>query len=269
MSLVIPASVWAAGLQAAPREYRTTLTAGEKKKGVIDISNPGATPIIVHVKVLGFRQINDEGGLRFFDSPELQRGITTDLDDIELGPREAVRMYFIIDGALLPTGDVYAAILMNTQDAASRAGVGQQVRVGTLLSITNRTPSSRTAEIIKLNTSFIHLGTTIRYSYTMRNTGDPKKTTGYYPVVATHFWPFGASKTESSKLVFAGRSRTNESSLESPWLGFYVLKVQHEQSERSRLIFVIRKPAIVLSSAGALALVVIIRFYGRRSMIFR
>jgi hypothetical protein len=155
----------ALGLKVAPLEYKTTLKKNERQVGIIDVSNPMGQTVHVRTSVQAFRQIDNNGGLQFYDDERTASGIKTDLGQFDLGPREALRMSFTIDGAKLPEGDVFAAIFFTTDLAVPRSGVGQLVRVGTILSIVNKTPGSRAAEITGFNAAFLQLSDTPRGTY--------------------------------------------------------------------------------------------------------
>ena len=107
--------VSAASLKVAPLEYRTTLKQGEKKKGFIDVSNPTKETVRVRTSAQAFRQIDDNGSLQFFDNEQVSAGVLLDLDEFELGPLEAVRMYFILDSTRCVRGDL-------SHDRSSNAG---------------------------------------------------------------------------------------------------------------------------------------------------
>lgn len=243
----------AAGLKLAPLEYRTTLKSGEKQRGFVDVSNPTKETLRVSVSTQAFRQIDDNGALEFFDDQRVSSGVLLDLDEFDLGPREAVRMYFVLDGTRLPTGDVYGAIFFTTAPARYRdSGVGQSVRLGTLLSITNGTPGVRSAEVKQLEVSFLQLGEVVRGSYSIKNTGDPRKTTGFYPKVGLRIAPFGKAQQDKGKLIFAGRTRENDFELEAPPFGFYRVTAVYGTSEQSTWVFVARPVILVVLAAGIL-----------------
>lgn len=117
-----PMQVNALGLKVAPLEYKTTLQEDERKQGFIDISNPSTQPVSVKTSVQAFKQINNQGGLQFFEDKHIEKGITLDLSKFELGPRQAVRMPFVIDGTNLPAGDVYAAVFLRLSRKKRRMG---------------------------------------------------------------------------------------------------------------------------------------------------
>ena len=264
--------VYAAGLKLAPLEYRTTLSSGEKQKGFVDVSNPTKETLRVTVSTQAFRQTDDTGSLEFFDDEQVSSGILLDLDEFDLGPREAIRMYFVLDSTRLPTGDVYGAIFMTTTSAKSQvSNVGQSVRLGTLLSIVNGTPGERSAELQSLNVPFLQIGDTVKGSYSIKNTGNSDKATGFYPVVNLKLWPLGKEQAQKGKLVFADRTRQNDFETPAPLIGFYKVTASYGASEKAGWVFVVR-PFILLICG---ALVVILAFllatlrYRKRSHRYR
>lgn len=255
LALVMPAGdVHAIGLKVAPLEYRTTLKEGERKKGFIDISNPSSQTVRVRTSVQAFQQIDDDGGLRFYDEGRITAGIRPELKEFELGARQAIRMYFTVDGTKLPSGDVYAAIFFTTDPRTPTNGVGQSVRLGTLLSVVNRTPGERTAVIAALDVPFFQADSRIKGSYSIRNTG---KTGGFYPEVKIETWPAGARDRQVGSLVFAGRTRQNQFTLSvSP--GIHRLTVGYGESSQSR--WVVMLPAWLLLLLGVLVLAGVTEF---------
>jgi hypothetical protein len=258
-SFFVMPSVAAASLKLAPLEYRTTLKQGEKKKGFIDVSNPTKETVRVTTSTQAFRQTDDNGSLQFFDSEQLSAGVKLDLDEFELGPREAVRMYFILDSSRLPSGDVYGAIFFTTAPSTPKTGVGQSVRLGTLLSIVNGTPGQRDAEVTELSLPWLQLSDTVDGRYRIKNIADPKKATGFYPTVQIQAAPFGEAKKQVSKLTFAGITRTNDFTLKTLPLGIYKVSVGYSNSVKTRWVIVASPPALIL-----LAVVSIVATIGLR-----
>ena len=251
---VMSAPAHASGLKLAPLEYRTTLKSGEKQRGFVDVSNPGKETVRISVSTQAFRQTDDNGSLEFFDDEHVSAGILLDLDEFDLGPHEAVRMYFVLDGTRLPPGDVYGAIFFTTAPARYReSGVGQSIRLGTLLSITNGSPGSRKAAITKLNVPFLQLGDDIRGDYHIKNTGDPRTSTGFYPKVKLSARLFGEERQDRGKLVFANRTRQNDFELKAPPFGLYRVTAAYGTSKQSAWVFVAHPFALI-----ALAVVVVL-----------
>ncbi len=223
----------ALGLKIAPLEYKTTLKKNERQTGVIDVSNPTSQTIHVKTSVQAFKQIDDNGGLQFYDDERTTIGIRSDLSEFDLGPREALRMAFTIDGSLLPEGDVYAAIFFTTDLAKPRTGVGQLVRVGTVLSIVNKTPGSRSAVITDVIMPFLQFSDTVGGTYKVKNIGTANG--GFYPTVKVSDWPSGAKKDVESSLVFGGRERRNDFRLPTGF-GIHYVKVGYKGSEKGQWV---------------------------------
>jgi hypothetical protein len=241
---VVPVdSAQALGLKVAPLEYKTTLKDKERKQGIIDVSNPAGQAVKLRVSVQGFKQIDDDGGLQFFDDKKLSNAIKPDLTEAELGPREALRMSFTIDGSLLPEGDVYAAIFFTTELTQQTTGVGQLVRVGTILSIVNKTPGERSAEVTGLRLPFVQLSDTVSGSYSIKNTGTGG--TGFYPVVTVSAVPGGKPRQQESSLVFSGRERSNDVKYKAGF-GIHRVDVTYGKSVKSQWVITIAPWMIVL-----------------------
>lgn len=243
----VHSSASAIGLKIAPLEYRTTLKKGETKKGFIDISNPTGEAVRVKTSAQAFRQVDDEGTLQFYNDAQLTAGVKLDLDDFELGPREAVRMYFLLDSTKLASGDVYGAIFFTTEPTKAANGVGQSVKLGTLLSIVNGAPSVHQAAITALDVPWLQLDDHIKGSYTIKNTTNTSGATGFYPDVAVHAAPFGAKQTSTGKLIFAGRSRENEVSVPVFPLSIHRLSVDFQGSKKTQWVVNATPLAIIIA----------------------
>lgn len=254
----------AVSLKVAPLEYRTSLTQGEKKKGFIDISNPSDQPMTVKTSAQAFRQIDDQGTIQFFDDEQISGGVQLDLDEFELGPKEAVRMYFLLDGTKLPAGDVFGAIFFTTSPSKATDGVGQSVRLGTILSVVNGTPGMRQAVITDLNLPQFSFTTELKGSYAIKNTADPDTATGFYPTVRLSAAPSGVAKEVAGKLVFAGRTRVNEFSYKLPPLGVYRIEARHGDSAQVRWVMVAHPTAIAAIIALLVAVGIVWRNARRR-----
>jgi hypothetical protein len=251
----------ALGLKAAPLEYKTTLKKNERQVGIIDVSNPMGQTVHVRTSVQAFRQIDNNGGLQFYDDERTASGIKTDLGQFDLGPREALRMSFTIDGAKLPEGDVFAAIFFTTDLAVPRSGVGQLVRVGTILSIVNKTPGSRAAEITGFNAAFLQLSDTTRGTYKVKNTGPTNG--GFYPVVKVSAWPVGKTKDVQSSLVFGGRERQNDFQYPSGY-GIHLIEVGYGNSKKSQWVVTIAPWMLIATIMIILIIGIEILLYKRR-----
>lgn len=54
-------SASATSLKISPLRYDTTLSAGEKKKGFVDVTNPSGSDVHVMLTVQAFRQTDNTG----------------------------------------------------------------------------------------------------------------------------------------------------------------------------------------------------------------
>lgn len=239
LTSTLPADDTAArSLKIAPLEYRATLEKAEIKKGFIDISNPDYEKIVVDLKVQGFRQIDDQGSLEFYSDQQMSAGVKLDFAKVTLGPREAIRVYFLLDASKLPTGDIFGAIFASVRPDGD-AAAEQSVRVGALLMLTNGTPSAREAEVTAIDVPFWQMGERITGSYKVKNTADPSESTGFFPEVDVRVQPFTISEKVSSPLVFAGRERSANFELETQRFGLYRVSASFGESSKSQWVFVV------------------------------
>lgn len=243
LPLVIVSDTQALGLKIAPLEYKATLKEGEKQQGFVDVSNPSAQPVAVMVSVQAFKQIDDDGGLQFFDDKRVADGIRPDIQTLDLGPREAARVFFTIDGTVLPEGDVYGALFFTTDPKQPRNGVGQLVRVGTILSLVNKNPGPREGRITTLAMPFIQLSQKANGTYRVRNTGP--ENSGFYPTVEVLSWPSGKAKRIDSSLVFGGRERSNDFTYDAGY-GIHKITASYANSSQTRWVILIAPWMIVL-----------------------
>jgi len=229
----------AASLKIAPLEYRTKLDENESKKGFIDISNPTGTKVTVSTSVQAFRQIDDQGSLEFYDDEIIEKGVKLDLDSFELKPREALRMFFVVDGSVLPSGNVFAAIFFTSEPSKTVAGIGQAVRLGTVLSVQNGTLGEQKAVITDFNVPFFQFGNELTADYTVKNIGDPEKTTGFYPQVKVSLDPLHTEEIFESPLVFAERSRSKDITISHNRFGLYKIAASAENLNLSRWVLLL------------------------------
>ena len=226
----------ALGLKVAPLEYKTTLKEGEQKQGFVDVSNPSSQIVSVRTSVQAFKQIDDDGGLQFYDDQAVAAGVKPELETFELGPREALRVFFTIDGNILPEGDIYAALFLTTEPKQAQNGLGQLVRVGTILSIVNKTPGDRSAKVTGLTLPFLQLSDTLNGTYRIKNTG--KEGTGFYPTVRAVSLPGSTTKNVESSLVFGGRERSNDFTLSSGY-GIHNVEIGYGDSKKSQWVIAV------------------------------
>lgn len=202
--LLFPDISQAANLQVQPTLYRESLQPTEKKKGYIDIANPSGEIVTVHFSVSAFRQSDDKGALTFHDNEQVVEGVKLDLSSVDVKPRENVRLYFLLDGTKLPSGDVFAVIFATIDSA--RLGVAS-ARVGTLLVLQNGTPSSHEAAVDDISAPLFQVGESIEAVIRIRNTAPSEQATGFFPSLHVSLAPY-SSRTVDGPLIFAGHSRT-------------------------------------------------------------
>lgn len=235
--LVVGASsVSAMSLKIAPLRYQTTLQKGEKQKGFVDISNPSAETITVGFEVQAFRQIDNDGGVEFYDDKDVAAGVQLDLRSASLGPTEVLRLYFLLDSTKLPSGEVYAAIMARTIPQA-RAGTEESVRVGTILEITNDRPSTHRASVESFTAPLFQVGERISARFVIANDDRAHPSTGFRPAVTFDVKPYSSTRTEGP-LVFGGRSRTVDYSLPGNYFGIVWLQAGVGDSSKGSLAFV-------------------------------
>lgn len=239
-------------IKIAPTDYRVSLTDGQSKKGFVDISNPGAVAERVTIRAMAFRQIDDEGGLVFYADERITAGVKLDYTEVEIGPRETLHLAFVVDGTKLPTGDVYAAILATTTASGGAASTAAQV--GTLLAITNGTPTGRTAEVAEVQAGWLQVSDRLTAQIAVKNTADPTQATGFYPTLTVATAPYG-QVTVAGPLIFAGRTRTIAYQAPGNYFGPVWLSVTTGGSTKGQLVFAITGywrwlvPLVVVSGA--------------------
>jgi len=234
---VVPVS--ALGLKVAPLLYEEELKDGEKKKGFIDISNPNDQSVVVTTEIKGFQQANNNGNLKFYNQPDYLNGIQLDFTRFRLGPREALRLYFLLDADKLPEGGVYATIFFKTTaDNANpdNTSIQPSTRVGTLLLIENGGGGIKNAEITALDANRWQFGNVIKASASVENTGD-ENGLAFFPTLQAKAQPFGTNKKGQAPLVFPGIKRKVPLKLDGNYFGPIRLTVTTEDSTAHRWIF--------------------------------
>lgn len=228
----------AQSIAIAPLVYdNAVLAAGEIKKGYVDLSNPQYASQTVQLQVKAFRQTDDQGSLEFYSDERVARGVRLDLDQVTLDARGAMRVYFLLDGSKLPTGDVFAAILASTIPQSTGA-MAQSASVGTLLVIQNGTPPSHRADIVGLTTSWVQIGDGLSASMKLHNPADSKSATGFFPSIRVATQPYGAT-TVKGPLLFAGRTRSVEYRQNGDYFGPIYLKASSGSSEKGQIVFAV------------------------------
>jgi len=236
--LLAPVSlVSAESLRIAPLEYQTTVKVGEKQKGYVDISNPEANTVEVRFEAQAFRQIDDKGNIEFYTDKSISSGIILDLDSVEMGPHEVLRLVFFIDGTKLPQGEVFAAILARTVPHDT-AGAAQSVRVGTILEITNGTPGAHTASISDFSAPFFQFSDRVSAQFVVKNDDSTGGSGGFRPQLTFDVSPYSTKQVEGP-LVFTGHSRGVAYSQPGNYFGFVWLQAHVDDSSKGALAFVV------------------------------
>lgn len=241
-------------LQLQPLEYRESLQPAQKKEGFIDVTNPQSSPISVAINVRGFRQIDDRGNLAFYEDGKLSAGILPDKETATIPPNKTLRLYFVIDGTKLPSGDIFAAIFVQTTSQISTA-TNPSVRLGTLLMLTNGTPTKHDAQITSLHLPWINTSTSLGGTTTIKNTAPTNTSNGFFPTITVKTWPFGATKTFQGPLVYAGISRSVEFSLPSEQVGVYNVSVNYGNSSKNQWVVMLPNTFLPVYIAIAVSVV--------------
>ena len=225
-------------LQVQPLQNEASLQKGERKKGFIDVTNPRPVDTKVKFSVAGFKQVDTAGNLSFYDSEQLRAGIGLDYDEYTIPAHKTLRLFYIIDGTKLPTGDVFAAIFAQTINELT-GSASSSVRVGSLLILTNGTPGARQAEVTKINAPWLQTGSDVNGKLIIKNTAPSDSSSGFFPDITIGLWPFGQTTSIKGPLVFAGNSREAKFSLPSNQLGIYKLTASYGESKKTQWMLVI------------------------------
>lgn len=220
-------SVQAQSLRVEPLKYEEQLELGSEQTGFVDVSNPSDFDVIVSTEVEAFRQINTDGDLEFYEDEQISEGIEIDVDEFDLGPREAARIFFEIDSNQLPEGGVYAALLFSVDaggsDELDTSGFGTTTRVGTLLLLENGDEGQRSGEFRSLDIGFWQFGSGISGS-TEFAALDGERSVAFTPELNTSV-PIAGLEPVESGLVFAGNSRVFDIDREGDYLGIFPVAV--------------------------------------------
>lgn len=263
--------VHAFGLKVSPLKYEEQLKLGAEKTGYVDVSNPGDFNVTVGTEVQAFRQINTDGDLEFYDDEQTQKGVEVDVDEFQLAPREAARIYFAIDSNQLPEGGVYAAILFSTEenqaDKLETSAIGTTSRVGTLLILENGDKGVKKGGIRNINLPFWQFGKGIKGDVDFA-AADQEKSIAFEPGLRSSL-PIAGERDMEGGLVFPGNTRRFELDRTGGYFGVFPVEVTDEvtgDSERTWVfaltgIWQIIIPFIVL----ILVIGIFVGRYGKKS----
>jgi hypothetical protein len=248
-------------LQLQPLQYEESIKPAERKKGFIDITNPSFQDSRVKFSVEGFRQIDDKGNLAFYPSDQLRAAIQLDYDEYVIPAQKTLRLYFIIDGAKLPTGDAFAAIFAQALPEAA-GSASSSVRIGTLLILTNGTPSEHSAEVTKLQMPWLQLGESLTGVITVKNTASKTASSGFFPHIELTVWPFGKTETVRGPLIFAGNARAIKINQSSSQFGLYKVTARYGSSQQEQWVVLITGAWRWITSSVAVLIVLVATVYG-------
>lgn len=249
-------------LGVQPLQYREQLNPGERKKAFIDISNPAPQASTVQFTVQGFRQIDDKGSLEFYDDEQLRNGIQLDYQEVTIPAYKTLRLYFVVDAAKLPTGDIFAVIFAKTKPEQGIAA--PSVRLGTLVILTNGSPGRRDARIEALDVPRVQIGDSLHGAVTIKNTAPAKSASGFFPEIKLSSWPLGPSRVLSSPLVYAGNARTVAFEVPGNQIGIFKLRASYGGSSKERWIVLVTGYWRWVSVAIALVVIVAAAWLMRR-----
>ena len=200
-------------IKTAPLKYQTQLEVGSVKFGYVDVSNPTKNRLRLVTEVQGFRQTGNQGQLEFFDDERIKAGIIPELNDFELGPREAVRLKFTVDANKLGEGGAYGALFARTIPAPSQPA-GNEVRIsarsGTLMILEIGKGGVKQGSINNVNLPSIIFGNELKGSFEYANVGVNPKSVAYSPKLSIKTGFFGKPKKYEGPLVMPKSARQIE-----------------------------------------------------------
>jgi hypothetical protein len=226
--------VSASGLKISPLVYRDSLQKNEKQKGHIDISNTGGAEVTVSAHVEGFRQKGQEGALEFFEEPKYTAGITFDYDSFVLGPRETIRLYFLLDANKLPSGGVYAALFFTAsqgEGGGSEVSLRPVVRVGSLIIVDNGGGGKTKTSITDARAPFFQFGSSIHAEATVKNESGDGVIAGF-PRIASTIHPLGGSREFDGPMVMPGAERKAQIKRSGTFIGLTRLTISDGGSSK-------------------------------------
>lgn len=237
LAVVAPTAYAEPALGLRPLQYVETLQKGERKKAFIDVTNPSAQPVEVRFDVQGFKQVDDRGTLSFYADEKISGGILLDYREAEIPARKTLRLFFVVDGTKLPSGDVFAAIFAQTKP--EQAAAVPSVRLGTLVMLTNGTPGARDASIEGLEVVPLQIGESLRGEVKIKNTASVDSASGFFPEVKLSVWPFGPTRTVKGPLVYAGNTRTVAFDMPSNQIGIFRVTASYDQSRKEAWVVLV------------------------------
>jgi hypothetical protein len=228
--LATPPSAGALGLKVSPLKYEEQIEPGSQKTGYVDVSNPNDGTVTVNTDVEAFRQTDIDGNLEYYEAERINKGIQFDVDQFQLAPREAARIFFAIDGSALPEGGVYAALLFSVgsepPDEGEASSIGTTSRVGTLLILQNGDNGVRTGEISGVDVPFWQFGDGIQGNVEF-TAADKERSIAFQPKLDSSL-PIVGEREMDTGLVFPGNTRRFELDRTGRYSGVFPVEVTEE-----------------------------------------
>lgn len=231
----IPASTHASSLSIQPALVTSKMSVGEKQKGYVDVVNPSSQKIVVGFSVQAFRQTNNAGELEFYDSPIISRAIQLDITQVELGSHEAVRLYYLVDGSLLPEGDVTAGIFASIQPNRVLAAT-QTARVGTLLVLQHGNKPKPYLAVNNFSAPALQFGGAIKLDFSVKNETPPAS--AVFPSIAIDMAPYGR-QIVTGPLIMSGVERSITYNKSGNYFGPIRITIQAGDSKSTRWVFAV------------------------------
>jgi len=238
--IFLPATANALGLKVTPLKYEEQLELGSSKSGFVDVSNPNDVAITVTTSVRGFRQIDLDGNLEFYENEQLSEGIVISVDRFDLGPREAARIFFQIDSNKLSEGGVYGVLFFETtaqKASPASSSIETGSRVGTLLILENGDQGVEEGKIENLNIGFWQLGSGIEGTVLYHNQKS-ELAVGFRPELSSQVM-WGEQRDIETGLVLPGVTREFILELKGNYVGLLPVTVTDATTgaETARWVF--------------------------------
>lgn len=219
----------APAVKIAPLKYQESIPLDKPKTGFVDVSNPATEKIILTPEIQAFRQIGTQGELEFYNDEAVQAGITINIQEFELGPREAARITFSIDPKKLRPGGVYAAIFFKTRPALT-AAAGNQVmasaRAGSLLILDIGAGGTKSGRISKVNVNRFNFGNSLRGAFEYTNTANGALPIAFNPKFTVKYGLLGGKTSAAGPLVLPKSTRSISFTKNGSYFGIVPITVE-------------------------------------------
>lgn len=208
-----PAEAAPPELRLSPLKYEASLELGRSKVGYVQIDNPTGTSVSASLEVQGFRQINNDGSLEYFDDERLSAGIIPGVREVQIGPRESVRVKFTVNPNVLGPGGAYGVLFVRAKSGELAASqINTSARVGTLIILDVAGSGTRAGAIRDVQIPSLSWGAAdlpLRFSFS--NTGSGGGALAFAPKFEIS--GAGGSLKSTGPFVFPGRTRSVDARL--------------------------------------------------------